>query len=345
MKIALISLTERGRLLSAHISGILQDQTAERFCFHTHSDANAKSFEDLADLTSSLFSHYDGLIYVCACGIAVRMIAPHLKSKANDPAVIVTDDCGKFVIPILSGHLGGANALAETIAERIHAICAVTTATDIGGCFSPDSFAAANDLLICNLTAAKQIAAAILNEEKVGLVTSYPYEHLPNMIIPDQECRCGLYIGTDSSANPFPVTLRLIPKNIIIGIGCKRGTPVEQIRQTAEAALINAGISPERICGAASIDIKQDEAGLLEFCRMFGIPLSCYSAAELMQTQGDFSGSEFVLQTTGADNICERSAVRCSGGKLIAAKYAENGVTVAAAEKSLVLDFEKRMQL
>ena len=114
MRAAVISFTEKGRILSWKITGFLNEaHTAERFCFHTHTDEKSQSFDDVYALAAKLFNTCDALIFVCASGIAVRSIAPHIRSKASDPAVIVIDDCGKFVIPLLSGHIGGANRLSS----------------------------------------------------------------------------------------------------------------------------------------------------------------------------------------------------------------------------------------
>ncbi len=341
--IAVISLTERGRLLSARIADALQSYDIRRFCFHKHTDEHAGAFDDLSQLTGHLFSVYDALIFVSACGIAVRMTAPHIRSKQTDPAVIAADDRGQYVIPLLSGHLGGANALAELLAKRIGAQSIITTATDIGGQFSPDSFAAANDLLIADLTAAKKIAAAVLNGGTIGLHCAYPYRNLPPDMTAADDAAYGIVIADAVKQSPYPVTLHLIPHNMVVGIGCKKGTSAQQIKDAVQKVFAESGVSSERICKAASIDLKAQEAGLLQFCADTDIPLQTYSAEELMHAAGEFSHSEFAEKVTGADNICERSAVLCSGGKLVIRKTALNGVTVAAAEIPVEIDFEKRM--
>lgn len=139
------------------------------------------------------------------------------------------------------------------------------------------------------------------------------------------------------------MTLCLVPKNIVIGIGCKKGACINTIEKTVMTALENADIQPDRVCGAATIDLKSSEPGLLEFCEKYGITPVFYTADELMEVAGDFSTSDFVKQVTGADNVCERSAVRASGGNIVMPKYADNGVTVAAAEIPVTIDFERKM--
>lgn len=342
-RIAVISLTKRGRSLSARIADALAAYDVRRFCFVKHPDEAAETFTDLPRLTQRLFSAYDALIFVSACGIAVRMTAPHLRSKQSDPAVIAADERGRYVIPLLSGHLGGANALAKRIADGIGAEAVITTATDIGGQFSPDSFAAANHLLIRDMAAAKEIAAAVLNGETIGLHCAYPFRNLPPELTLTDDAAYGIVIADAGAFSPYPVTLHLIPKNIAVGIGCKKGTSAQQIGNAVQRTFAAQAVCPERICRAASIDLKARETGLLQFCADAGIGLQTFSAEELMRIPGDFSHSDFAEKVTGADNICERSAVLCSGGALILRKTAEDGVTVAAAEIPVEIDFEKRM--
>lgn len=341
--IAVISLTERGRALSCRIAEALAQFDVRRHCFAKHTDDGAVSYHDLAELTARLFSTNDALIFVCACGIAVRMTAPLIKDKCSDPAVLVLDERGRFVIPLLSGHLGGANVLAKLLADSIGAEAVITTATDIGGQFSPDSAAKANQLLISDMHAAKEIAAAVLNGEMIGLSCAYPYRNLPPELCISEQTRCGIVISDAVHAAPYPVTLHLIPENIVLGIGCRRGISAEQITETVTAVFAENRLAPERICKAASIDLKANEAGLLQFCKASGITLHTFSANELMKVAGEFSHSEFAEKITGADNICERSAVLCSGGSLVIRKTARGGVTVAAAEIPVEIDFEKRM--
>ena len=346
MNIAVFSVTENGRKLSVRVGEQLEaEHKVSRYCFHKHTDDNSAVFWNMGSMVGRLFERSDAFIFICACGIAVRAVAPYLGTKADDPAVIVMDDCGKYVIPVLSGHIGGANRLAEVLADSIDAVAVITTATDSGGRFSPDSFAVANDLMITDLKAAKEIAAEVLDDEKVGFFSEYPHSGLPSELTEFGVCRTGICVSADTGKKPFPVTLNLVPRNIVLGIGCKKGTSAETIENAVRTALEQNGIDISRIFSVATIDIKKDEAGLGRFCESLGVKLSVYSAGELMAVSGDFESSDFVLETTGADNVCERSAVLCSGGKLIMRKTASDGVTVAAAERPVYLDFERKIQL
>lgn len=343
MNIAVISVTENGRILSRRIAACLGgSHVVWRFCFRTHYDTDSERFDDINLLTQKLFSKCGALIFVCACGIAVRASAPYINSKLSDPAVIVVDDTGKFVIPVLSGHLGGANRLSEIVAAEIGAVPVITTATDVGGKFSPDSFARANGLIISDISAAKEIASAVLDGETAGLCSEYPCVNIPGELSAGSENRVGICISPDRSKKPFPVTLNLVPRNIIVGIGCKRGTSCGRIEAHVMRCLEAAGVDAERICAAATIDIKSDEAGLLEFCRNHAVRLLTFSGGELTQARGSFSHSDFVQEHTGVDNVCERSAV-CAGGRLFFPKTAWNGVTAALAELPVTIDFERKI--
>lgn len=339
MRIAVISVTEKGRVISEKIAASLSEHCVARYCFHKHCDSGAKPFDKMGGLAVRLFPRNDALVFVCACGAAVRVTAPLLKSKASDPAVVVVDDAGKFAISLLSGHLGGANRLAEIVAAAIGAQPVITTSTDIGGIFSPDSFAAANNLLISDMRFAKEIAAALTNGENVALYSDFPCRNKPAIF--SENADMGVCVSAEEK-KPFALTLNLIPRNIVLGIGCKKGTDCGTISEFVGRILKAEKIDIRRVCAAASIDLKKDESGLLDFCGSLGVELRTFSAEELSGVKGEFTSSAFVSGVTGVDNVCERSAVM-AGGELILRKRAENGVTVAAAELPIELDFEKEI--
>lgn len=340
MKTAVISVTEKGRRLSLAISEKLTESDTERFCFHKHCDSKSTSFVKISEIAKTAFQQYDVLIFVCACAIAVRSIAQCVVSKVNDPAVIVVDDTGKYVIPILSGHLGGGNLLAKKLATAIGALAVITTATDNSGKLSPDCFAKANELIIKDMQAAKEIACELLENKPVGLVCDYEYVNKPPELLLDKKCHAGIYIGTEN-AQPFDVTLQLVPNDLTMGIGCKKGTNCQEIHAAVSSILAENNISFERVCAVTSIDLKAHEQGLNEYCEKHSLPFFTYSAEELKAVEGDFSASEFVKSVTGVDNVCERSAVLHSGGQLVIKKHSFNGVTVAVAEKPVIIDFER----
>lgn len=285
--------------------------------------------QPLADWTRESFASCDALIFVGAAGIAVRSIAPYIQSKALDPAVLCVDETGRWIISILSGHLGGANALARRLAALTGGEAVITTATDINGLFAVDLWAKAQNMAVLQPERIKNVSAKILRGETITIDCPYPIAGTaPELVQCDRDADVIVsYRACETKA------LQLVPRVLTLGIGCKRGTDAEALEAAFQQFCIERGICPEAISGAASIDLKQDEAGLLTFCVSHGWPLRFYNAEELRGAPGDFTASAFVEATTGVDNICERAAVLASGGKLIEKKYARDGVTFATAER------------
>ena len=295
-------------------------------------------------IVEELFSSVDALIFVGACGIAVRSIAPFVRSKTTDPAVIVVDELGRQAISLLSGHIGGANALTRRIAEGLGAIPVITTATDLSRRFAADEWAARNGLIIDSMKAAKDFAVEILKRD-LPLYSDFPIEGTPPgglyLYAEASASDCGLAISCRNIA-PFERTLALIPRILHLGIGCKRNTPVENIRRAVQIALESANLSPRALASAASIDVKRDEAGLIEYCASVNLPVTFYSAEELRAVEGSFSASNFVQNTVGVDNVCERAAMRSAGegATRIVDKTCLDGVTVAIAQEKWSACFE-----
>ncbi len=286
----------------------------------------------------------DLIVFVGAAGIAVRAVAPYLMGKAFDPAVLVIDEAGRFVIPILSGHLGGANALAERLADGLGAQAVITTATDGRAAFAVDTWAAAHDCAVVDPEHIKHVSGALLRGEPVGLRSAFPVEgRLPAQVTLDGAPDSGFVISFDQSAAPFSHTLHLVPRIVFLGIGCRKGTDEKTIEAAVQAAMDGAGVPWDAVRGVASIDIKQNEPGLLHFCETHGLPLTVYSAETLQNVPGDFTPSDFVTRTVGVDNVCERAAVcAASGGALLCRKTVRDGVTVALAAQEFRVRFDEQ---
>ena len=284
-----------------------------------------------------IFSEVDAMVFVGSVGIAVREIAPHVRDKSTDPAVVSIDELGKFVVPLLSGHIGGANDLALALANALGATPVITTATDINKKFSVDVWAARNGYGIGSLSRAKAVSAAIL-EQNVPLKSDYPIvTGLPNGVVLGESGDVGIRISVYRD-EPFEKTLRLIPPILHLGIGCRKGTECTAIRDAVDAVLKSHNIDHRAIKCVASIDLKSKESGLLRFCEERKLPVSFYSAEELKAVPGEFTPSEFVQSITGVDNVCERSAL-IGAKELIVKKTARNAVTVAVAAEHLEVRF------
>ena len=286
----------------------------------------------------------DLIVFVGATGIAVRVAAPYLMGKAYDPAVIVIDEQGKFVIPLLSGHLGGANGIAVQLAEGLGATPVLTTATDGRQVFAVDTWAKAHDCAVIEPHHIKYVSGALLRGETVGVRSDFPVDGLlPAHIDLKKDAESGFAIGFDTDAQPFAHTLHLVPKIAHLGIGCRKGTSAEDIESTVQAALAAAKLPREAICGVSSINIKRNEPGLLLFCRKYGLPFTTYTAEQLQAVTGEFTPSDFVRQTVGVDNVCERAAVcAAQNGTLILHKFSQNGVTAAVAVPDWRVTFEEQ---
>ena len=386
--ICMISFTDRGKITAEKLKEGL---------FGAGHTVKAETFADirmsLRKYTEQHFYEKDAMIFVGAAGIAVRAIAPWVRSKETDPAVLCVDEAGRFVIPLLSGHLGGANDLAMLAAEILGAAPVITTATDLRQAFAVDVFAKKNQLTILNLKTAKGISAAILRGERVGLFSELtilgdmPPELSPeepqqyNIVIADGTGERGrallrkaeetwtwrLQYGTGESEACNEETagkttrgeaaqeegsaedslLVLAARRAVLGLGCRRGASNRQVREAAETALREAKVSFLELSGIATIDRKRDEPALVALAARWRLPLLTYSAEELENVSGTYSNSDFVRQTVGIGNVCERAAVLALteqfSGKLpeeaegfddrslILLKKAEDGVTAAVA--------------
>ncbi|MFI3207457.1 MAG: cobalamin biosynthesis protein [Clostridia bacterium] len=341
MNVNIFAYSDKGCQLAIKISEIFDNVScfalqkfAEKYSINPHKSTGEKVKE--------LFDKSDLLVFVGACGIAVRAIAPLVKSKTSDPACIVIDDCANFVIPILSGHIGGANEFCKIIAEKTGATPVISTATDVNEKFSVDTFATKQNLFISSMSMAKNFSAEILKGnlpicfcEEIKAKTSFS-----NGIFESDSGKIGAYIGY-KKIKPFEKTLRLVPKILSVGIGCRKNIEKEKIENLFFKTLNENNIDINAIKSIASIDIKSEEKGLLEFCEEQNFGIEFFSAKELLSLKGEFTASNFVKSITGVDNVCERSAVKiANSSNLIVKKTSLDGVTIAIASEEKEIYFE-----
>lgn len=351
MKVALISFTVEGAKTCSKIEAGLRLNGYDCSAFGKDLFAEGAGIlplkNSLNEWTAAAFSKNEALVFVGACGIAVRAVAPYIKDKTIDPAVVVVDEKGKYAISLLSGHLGGANDITREIAAILEAEPVITTATDLNQRFAVDEWARKNHLRIGDMKLTKEISAAILRGETIGVSSEFPIEgQLPEqlqVIMEEQDVqdrnaaadgeypKIGFRISMHEEDGPFEKTLHLIPQTVTIGIGCRKGITLEAVEELLNKVLKEHKLSMKSIERVCSIDIKKEEAALKQLSDKLGVPLQVFSAEELEQLAGEFTASEFVNRITGVDNVCERTAVMGSRGELIVKKQAQNGVTLAVA--------------
>ena len=338
MKAIVFAFTRRGKATALRVRDALGDCEVELRAPEKQSDDAFDAYVgSLPEYTGTVFDR-DALVFIGATGIAVRAIAPHVASKRSDPAVICVDERAQYVIPLLSGHIGGANRLARRLAEALGAMPVVTTATDVNGKFSVDTWATERGLAITSMALAKRVSAEILTQNiPIWSPKGYRGERLPDGLVWDDRGELGICVSVRDD-KPFQDTLLLVPRALRVGIGCRRGTDEAAIEALIGKVFEENHLRTEAVAGAASIDVKRDEAGLNAFCRTRGWPISFYSAQRLNEVPGQFTGSAFVARTVGVDNVCERAAL-ASGGALIVPKTAMDGVTVAVAEMEWGIEF------
>ena len=309
MDTAIAAFTNNGTALAMRVADFLGDD-AEVFVPARFSREGADVIDaPISEWAGRVFHRVRALIFVGACGIAVRAVAPHIESKLSDPAVIVIDEAGRFVIPVLSGHIGGANELARRIAAFLHAQAVITTATDINNLPAIDEWAVKHDCVIENPDAIKHVSSSLLEWHPVGAAVTC--EDIPA---------------------PFPVTLWLRPKVLVLGAGCNSGVSPEEFDDCALDFLKSAGVSALSLKAIASIDLKKDEPAINAFAVRHGIPFITYTAGELQAVRGRFTSSERVRHFTGTDNVCERACVLAAGnGVLLRNKCIYDDITFALA--------------
>lgn len=336
--ISYFSLTAGGSLLALRLRDRFGgDAHVPRY--HSLGCGSCSPFDSLAEALPKRFLAGDTIVCVMAAGIVFRLLAPHLGGKATDPAVIVMDEAGRHVIPLLGGHAAGANTLALQMAAFLQGEAAITTASDVQGLTAPDEVAARLAARVADPVALRRLTALLVDGRPVGIesprdpdIAGYgwvtPGGHLDEY--------AGRLLVTHLSDSPgdapetFP-TARLVPPVIIAGVGCKRGASAEAIIEAIGQACLTAGVDPLAVCGLASIDIKADEAGLRAAAASLGATLKFYPANQLAAL--DRPGSDFVAGATGTPAVAEPAALLGAGegAMLLAAKTACGPVTVALA--------------
>ncbi len=287
------------------------------------------------------------LLFISASGIAVRAVAPLLKGKQTDPAVVLMDEKGRFVVSLLSGHMGGANRLTEELAAFFNATPVITTATDISGLPSIEEVAERFSLAIENPKAIKKINSEILRGGKPFIIDKDlkrrklikgAYGRRFNFRASSPKSPDSPALIFISSRFGLPLRLKdkaliLRPKEFVVGIGCRRGVSAKGIGESVRKAMEGAGLSFLSIKNLATIDIKRDEKGLVSFAKTSGLPIDFFNARELNRIKPPSGPSRFVRENTGAYGVCENAALLSSGEKRLWRRKIKSGrITIALAK-------------
>ncbi|MCI7105565.1 MAG: cobalt-precorrin 5A hydrolase [Lachnobacterium sp.] len=377
MKLAIISFTENGIKLSQTVAKRLSGRKVTIYtkCSrYTAEDLKVQRVkESLQVWTAQRMAEGDALLFIGACGIAVRAIAPNLTDKLHDVPVLVMDEEGRYVIPILSGHVGGANELARELSDLIDARPVITTATDVQKKFAVDLFAKRNHLEIMNKDGIAKVSTKALAGEQLTIavraqniecyhpkfceVCEEDFTEAENPLLREASMHkhdwkvCGVepplrlvpYVEdqpVDVVVSEMPdnknALIWLRPRRYVVGMGCRKNKDPEELLDFYMKTLEKAMVEPGEVYALASIDKKKDEPGLLAISERMRIPFFTYTAEELNRVGACVHSSEFVKAQVGVDNVCERAALAGCGanGTLIYEKQAFDGMTIAIAERN-----------
>ncbi|NJC87827.1 MAG: cobalt-precorrin 5A hydrolase [Desulfuromonas sp.] len=350
MKLAIIAITRNGARLGAQLQATRPEAqlfVLERFAGDGGPAVTSFSGE-LKGLVARLWGHFDGFAFIMATGIVVRMVAPHLAGKGRDPAVVVLDETGRFAVSLLAGHLGGANRLAVELAAASGGTAVITTATDVNGLTAWDEAARQAGLRVEPLAHIRNLNSLLLEGGRIALVdrrgrVAPLFANTPgievhaNFAAALQSGAAGLVFVThrlipDLDRRPNLLILR--PPDLMVGIGCNRGTSADEIEVAITAELGRTFLAFASIGRLASVREKADEPGLLEFAARHALPLAFYSADELNAVAAPSPASPHAVAAVGARGVCEPAAILAGGGgPLLITKKKCGNVTLAVAEK------------
>ncbi len=337
MKIACLSFTDNGFIIGESITSKLTEKFHSNYIVEHF--VNKEIEGGIKAYLPRLVREYDGLVFVSATGIAVRMIVPFVKDKKKDPAVVVVDDLGKYSISLLSGHIGGANVLAEDISLAIDAVAIITTGSDARGLEAIDYFSMAKGYHIESMEMAKTLTAMMVNDKKVGFysedvpVINYKnltvYNHIP---CNNDEVEGLIIVSSKKTIDTKMPYALLRPKNINIGIGCRRGVEGKKIIEGIYDILNILNLSFHGIKAIGTIDIKKDEEGIKEAAEHFNCPIGIFTKEEINEVEDNLTRSEFVKEKVGVYSVSEPCA-KLLGGKLLAAKKIYEGITISITKE------------
>jgi len=326
-----ICFTEKGRAVLEKLNEKYRENGMEEAVLF-----DGRNVSSLTEWTKEGFEEGACLIYVSAVGIAVRAVSGVAEDKLKDSPVIVMDDNGQFVIPVLSGHVGGSNKIALTIAELIGAVPVITTSTDGNDAFSADLFAKEQNLIIQNRDGIKKVSAKAIEGKAITLsVKHFPPKEPVDVLVADVVDSAGQFCQTDTADAEY--SLLLSPKPYLLGVGTKKGKDSKEAEKFLLSVLSEHGMKVEEVYAICSIDRKEEETCLKAFSAKYRIPFLTFDAEILNEIDGEFSESDYVRSTVGVGNVCERAAMAAgmNRGELIVRKQTGDGITAAVVKRKI----------
>ncbi len=355
MRCAAVALTSGGSRLALEVAKKFPD--CHIYIFEGRKDESVdttyiKEFRSLPQLFSEILPKYEAIFLIMSLGIVMRTIGPYLKGKGIDPAVLVLDEKGQFIISALSGHLGGANQIAVELAEQLSALPVITTATDVQGVTAIDTIACSHGWAVEPVSQIKTVNGALANREPILVTTELSY--LTGRWFGDYPIICKKWADIDHSNN-IPVvkisnkeeklttagpSLFVRPKNLIVGLGCKQGVPFEKLLASVQQTFDEYQLALNSVRELASCTVKEHEPGLRELADYLQVPIKFYSPKELsgsIEAHG-LTRSGFVKKQIGVEGVCEPAAISGEGTpQLLIPKQKFPGITVAVAQDTSIL--------
>ena len=306
----------------------LKDYDIDVFTLKKYDVENTIQIEDFTTNINEKFSQYDGHIFIMASGIVIRKIANLIGTKDKDPAVLLIDEGKHFVISLLSGHLGGANELTYSLANILKLVPVITTSSDVTGKIAVDTISQKINAELEDLKSAKDVTSLIVNGQKVNIL-------LPkNVKITDKNSADGFILVSNRKNIEYT---RIYPKNLILGIGCKKDTKAEDILFAIEDCLDKNNLDIKSVKKIATVDVKENEQGLINAAKFLNLDLEIVSRDEIKKVQNQFEGSDFVEKTIGVRAVSEPVALLSSAGngKFLVMKEIYNGITISIYEEEI----------
>ncbi|GAB6158360.1 cobalamin biosynthesis protein [Desulfotomaculum varum] len=343
-KVAILALTRGGAQLAATLGKLLEQAQLylPRRLYSGCLPPDTRYFDHWQQAAAEVFARHSRLIFIMASGIVVRTLAPLLQSKHTDPAVVVLDEQGRFAVSLLSGHLGGANRLAQTVAGLLGGTAVITTATDVQGVPALEMLA---QELACEIYPARRIKLfnrLLAEGEQVTLCSRWPlpprFRHGFTYLegCPTDVRGPVVYLTNKLVPTARDPRLLLRPRNLVVGVGCRKGVSGRQVTEAVKTACRLGGFSILSLQGLATVDLKMQEPGLREAAQYLRVPLLEVTRQQIEALQGQYTPSEFVKERIGVGGVCEPAALIAGGtGRLQLAKQKLGPVTVAIAEAKL----------